>query len=364
MTTRRANLGGRLTKIDVFGNCVATHPYLFRAVDGIRRGGATLRKYQKTLLDVARFERTLATVPGARGEQANDWEARGADWGPQNDERRIAAELDNPVSGKGEAEAAGGVILADEAVDLGRLRAYATVKTDRRQSQLKFIELHERHGEEGAGGLSHLRQQYAKECIAGRPLGRRYGSFLRLQFLAKAARSAECKNLTPGVDMENARTACVLPLAADLALKWPRRNRTHTSAWRETVARYYSVPPVEAKKILLKDMDGNTAFPGEQGVPRCPPPFVARLAADSFPAEDYLAAKDKAARKHFETRRRSDPAATCFAYLLAGVEDAILPGIPAAMSVGGPPVVAPLSDGAIARAGSKIRAFAATRDVI
>ena len=72
MTTRRANLGGRLTKIDVFGNCVATHPYLFRAVDGIRRGGAALRKYQKTLLDVARFERTLATVPGARGEQAND----------------------------------------------------------------------------------------------------------------------------------------------------------------------------------------------------------------------------------------------------------------------------------------------------
>ena len=369
VTTRKANMAGRLTKIDVFENCVAEHPYLFRVVDGIRRGGATLRKYQKRMIDVARLERTLEAVSEARGEQARDvfgdWAEWGADWGLQNDENRSAAKSDDPVLGKGEADAADGVSFAGEAVDLGGLRAYAAAKTDRRQDQLeKFIELHESHGEEGADGLSHLKQRYAKKCIAGWPLGRRYGSFLCLQFLTKEARSAACKNFALGVDMENAHTACVLLLAADLALKWPRRYRTHTSAWREAVARYYDVSPVEAKKILLKAMHGNTASPGEQGVPRDPLPFVARLAADFFQAKDYLATKNEAARKHFETGGRRDPAATCLAYLLAEVEDAILSDILASLSGGGCSVVAPIFDGAIARAGSKIQSFDATRDFI
>ena len=42
VTTRKANMAGSLTKIDVFENCVAEHPYLLRVVGGIRRGGATL----------------------------------------------------------------------------------------------------------------------------------------------------------------------------------------------------------------------------------------------------------------------------------------------------------------------------------
>ena len=253
----------------------------------------------------------------------------------------------------------------DEAVDLEGLRAYAAAKTDRRQDQIeKFIELHESHGSEGADGLSHLKQRYAKKCIAGRPLGRRYGSFLSLQCLTKEARSAARKNFALGDDMENAQTACAQLLAADLALKWPRRYRTHTSAWREAVARYYDVSPVEAKKILLKAMHGNTASPGEQGVPRGPLPFVARLAADFFQAKDYLATKNEAARKHFETGGRRDPAATCLAYLLAEVEDAILSDILASLSGGGCSVVAPIFDGAIVRAGSKIQSFDATRDFI
>ena len=67
---------------------------------------------------------------------------------------------------------------------------------------------------------------------------------------------------------------------------------------------------------------------------------------------------------HFETGGRRDPAATCLAYLLAEVEDAILSDILASLSGGGCSVVAPIFDGAIARAGSKIQSFDATRDFI
>ena len=88
------------------------------------------------MIGVVRLERTLAAVSEARGEQAKaifgDWGEWGADWGLQNDEGRSAAKSDDPVLGKGEAEAADGVTFVDEAVDLGGLRAYAAAKTDRR----------------------------------------------------------------------------------------------------------------------------------------------------------------------------------------------------------------------------------------
>ena len=88
---------------------------------------------------------------------------------------------------------------------------------------------------------------------------------------------------------------------------------------------------------------------GLRGRSAGPAPFVARRAADFLQAKDYLVAESKPARKHFGKWGRRDPAATCFASLLAEVEGAILSDIPAPMSGGGHSVVASILYGAIAR---------------
>ena len=98
---------------------------------------------------------------------------------------------------------AGVSLIANEVVDIRKLRLYALHGTDRRPDELKrFIQIHETPA--GCPNGENARQQrYAKKFICGRAMGRLYAMGVSMQTITREAREAACSKGPLEVDISN-----------------------------------------------------------------------------------------------------------------------------------------------------------------
>ncbi|CAE7451478.1 unnamed protein product [Symbiodinium sp. CCMP2592] len=325
-------------------DALADFPNLVRQVQGQKRGGVTLDRFERRQVDVGDWERMLASIaePSDTAKVFGSWATWS--WPPP------AEAWEDPES---EAQAfPNGMSWSIEChLDLQKLEDYSGKGMDRRPDQLQAFlrKCKEEMGRTGsASSLVCMGQQ--KLVLDDTSLGRAIFPWASLSNLTREARAAASPPESIELDMPNAVVFFALEVASENGLELPAFQLYYDNkhAWRRAVGKWLDLCTIDAKKMLLRAVFGfayGSCTPTTR-VRVCP--LLDALAADAECLKSLIASSRPELVDAMHKAGRKRPRTSSLAYTLFDREHACLQQLVGLLPEFGYRLVTPVFDAVVA----------------
>ncbi|CAJ1432753.1 unnamed protein product [Effrenium voratum] len=293
--------GSKKLRVDWLRDSVASFPNI-------------IQRFERRLLDVAEWERCLATCAGEGSfvQIFGSWPQW--QWHDQKEWVDPVPELRRLPDGD-----AWEVTCA---VDLQRLRDYMSQGRDRRQVQVQdFVAMCEAQGRQ-SGSLHLLLTVGHQKVAAGRSLGRVFFPWLSVPNLSREARRHAAPANSVEFDIPNAVVHFAVQLAESDGLEMPcfKLYCSYKECWRRAVATWYKLQEQDSKKELLRACFGCTYARRVDGeLLACP--LLEGLAVESHRLQARLCEQHPDLLKCMQESGKPRPEASVLAYILFEMEN-------------------------------------------